>query len=50
MDAGVVTWNDEYETYEYIEADGYTRIFRDDTEARKFADRHNLKFIEKNER
>jgi hypothetical protein len=41
-----VYWNNEWETYEYVYDDGYVHIFRDDIEAKAFADEHNLEFEE----
>jgi len=44
-----VTWNFVYGTYEYIHDNGYIEIFRDDVEARKFAEEHGLEFEEEHD-
>lgn len=41
----MVYWNKDYETYEYIHTDGYIEIFRDNYEAKRFADKYRLEFI-----
>lgn len=41
----MVVWNKDYETYEYIHTDGYIEVFRDNIDAKRFADKNNLVFI-----
>lgn len=40
----MVYWNDEWETYEYVHEDGYIQLFRDNLDAKKFADENGLEF------
>ena len=40
----MVYWNEEWEVYEHVHEEGYIQIFRDDVEAKKFADENNLVF------
>jgi len=41
-----VRWNEDYETYEHVAKDGYITVFRDNLEAKEYADTHGLKYVE----
>lgn len=45
----MIYWNSTYETYEYVHPDGYIEIFRDDMAAKRFADKHGVRFSDPNE-
>ena len=47
----VVAWNADYDVYECVHSDpcGYTEIFKDSHDARKYAQEHRLKFIKHDE-
>jgi hypothetical protein len=44
MDEKGIAYNADYETLEYVHPDGYIEVFRDDCEARLFAEENNLIF------